>query len=453
MISPLPRVDGAWSANGSASRSRGRGPWVRGRDDLRLGSRGVVFFVGAASALEAELLVVLVGLACDDGERAPEGLQLLVQLTTALADAGQHLLVPGVGGLRLAPLLACGLVAREQRREERVRVGEWLTAGVGHRLHRFHGITDEVCLFGVNERELRDLDSLIGTLGHEVAHAYRFRHGLEATDRHVEELLTDLTSVYLGFGVFLLNSSHVFRTGGYDERGERLLYETKRQGYLSPSRIAVLLGAQAVVRNLDRREQRAISEALAPNQAMLFGKAVALLGDDPDGLRERLNVPPPEAWEPGTPLSVLTRPLPPAQLIARDEAAEIREELAEVQRDEIAFLIDGDQRWTWMWTAGGVAVLLGLALANGALYWPLVAICTLGGYLGGMQSKSPRCSACGVVNSPKARRCQCGLMIAGRVRRAVDRFDAEERYWAERSAARQSPPRPRRRRRSRRVPP
>lgn len=70
--------------------------------------------------------------------------------------------------------------------------------------------------FGVARNELRDVDELIGTLGHEVAHLYRDHHRLVVRDAAIEELLTDLTTVYLGFGVFLLLSSFSFKTGGYD---------------------------------------------------------------------------------------------------------------------------------------------------------------------------------------------------------------------------------------------
>jgi hypothetical protein len=51
------------------------------------------------------------------------------------------------------------------------------TRGVGHGAPGaaawFAGIDREVCRFGVERRELRHVDELIGTLGHEVAHAYR----------------------------------------------------------------------------------------------------------------------------------------------------------------------------------------------------------------------------------------------------------------------------------------
>ena len=88
------------------------------------------------------------------------------------------------------------------------------------------GLADGVYRFGVKDTELRDEQALIGTLGHEVAHAYRTHHGLVVASRDTEEQLTDLTTIYLGFGVFTLESSHQFKTGlGFSAFGAWLGYE------------------------------------------------------------------------------------------------------------------------------------------------------------------------------------------------------------------------------------
>src|SRR5687768_4896596 len=103
------------------------------------------------------------------------------------------------------------------------------------------GIEDGVCRFGVSDATLSDAEMLIGTLGHEAAHAYREHHGLVVVSRDVEEQLTDLTTIYLGFGFFTLQSSFQFKTGHYDTSGQRLLYERKMLGYLRPGHLAFLL--------------------------------------------------------------------------------------------------------------------------------------------------------------------------------------------------------------------
>src|SRR5262249_47131793 len=69
------------------------------------------------------------------------------------------------------------------------------------------GIQDGRCLFGADARKLATPDVLVGVMAHEVAHAFRHRHELALANRDVEERLTDLTTVYLGFGVLTTNAS------------------------------------------------------------------------------------------------------------------------------------------------------------------------------------------------------------------------------------------------------
>jgi hypothetical protein len=73
--------------------------------------------------------------------------------------------------------------------------------------------TDETpaprALFGFDVTRWGDPELLLGTMAHEVAHAYRRHHKLEALDREIEERLTDLTAVMLGDRKSTrLNSSH-----------------------------------------------------------------------------------------------------------------------------------------------------------------------------------------------------------------------------------------------------
>lgn len=172
---------------------------------------------------------------------------------------------------------------------------EFDARGVGHggegTLAWFAGIHDGVCRFGVNEAELRDAEDLVGTLAHEVAHAFRYARGVVVTDSRVEEKLTDLTAVYLGFGAFVLENSLVFRTGGYTRDGERLLWERKKRGYLSPAELALLFGAQLVARAMPERERKVVLSALSPNHRQLLADACVHFDEDADALRARLGVP------------------------------------------------------------------------------------------------------------------------------------------------------------------
>ena len=161
----------------------------------------------------------------------------------------------------------------------------------------FAGFREGTFEFGLERDELRHEESLVAALGHEVAHAYRDHHGLVIRDHALEEKLTDLTCVYLGFGVFALAASHVVETGGVNAAGERLLYETRSLGYLSPGDFALLLAAQLAVRG-DEREQRAVCKELSANHAALVEGALAEFTDARARLLHELGVPDPDSWPP-----------------------------------------------------------------------------------------------------------------------------------------------------------
>ena len=70
----------------------------------------------------------------------------------------------------------------------------------------FAGIHDGVVLFGANVQQLGDPLGVTAAMAHETAHAFRCAHALEEEDLLTEEQLTDLTTVYLGFGVLTTNT-------------------------------------------------------------------------------------------------------------------------------------------------------------------------------------------------------------------------------------------------------
>lgn len=170
----------------------------------------------------------------------------------------------------------------------------------------YAGVEDGCAHFGCDLGQLRHKETLVGALGHEVAHLYRDHHGLVVVTRRTEELLTDLTAVYLGFGLFVFEASYSFRTGGYSANGQPLLFETQQTGYLPLGAIALLLGAQLACRGLPERDVKRLSRQLSANQAALLMQAYRALADDPDGLRARLGLDPPDAWPPAPDLEPLT---------------------------------------------------------------------------------------------------------------------------------------------------
>jgi hypothetical protein len=78
----------------------------------------------------------------------------------------------------------------------------------------FAGIgEDGCCHFGVAEERIGEPDVLVAVLCHEIAHAWRAVHALTIEDRDFEERLTDLSTVYLGFGLLTTNGAYRYRTG------------------------------------------------------------------------------------------------------------------------------------------------------------------------------------------------------------------------------------------------
>lgn len=92
----------------------------------------------------------------------------------------------------------------------------------------FSGIDERgVARFGCLDAHLGEPEVLVAHLCHEVAHAWREHHRAGVADRDEEELLTDLTTVYLGFGVFTVNASFRFRTAS---AGTASSWSTHRSG-------------------------------------------------------------------------------------------------------------------------------------------------------------------------------------------------------------------------------
>lgn len=78
----------------------------------------------------------------------------------------------------------------------------------------------------INTQELRNLDSLIATIAHEVAHIKLLTLGDAEED---EEYLADLTAIYFGFGIYISNSSFYFNQW-QDSLHQKWII--KRSGYL-----------------------------------------------------------------------------------------------------------------------------------------------------------------------------------------------------------------------------
>lgn len=290
----------------------------------------------------------------------------------------------------------------------------------------FMDIADGVYRFGVRESELRDEQALIGTLGHEVAHAYRAHHGLAVVTRDTEEQLTDLTTVYLGFGVFTLESSFQFKTGHYDESGRQLLFERQSRGYLRPGQLAFLLGAQLVARGSREDLLPAVLKSLSVNHAAAVRDAVKRLRRDTPALLHTLDLPPVETWPAPRKLEDALAPLPETAVVIHDRAKAQR---AQAAAEQFGFRIAGSRLAWGMGVGSGVGFAVAVALDLELGFWPCVLGLGAVGTVLGRRRSAPSCSGCGRKVSDGAERCSfCQLRLVGDIRESVERFDAEERY-------------------------
>ncbi len=136
------------------------------------------------------------------------------------------------------------------------------------------------------------------SLCHEVSHAWRHRRGLCVEDPRLEELLTDLTAVYLGFGLACVGGQRQRRLaqGG-------LVLESRPLGALSSESLCFVLGAQLAARDLSDRQLQRLLGPLHREQAQSVREAVAhfrrgghaqlqgLLSQDADDLGQLVELP------------------------------------------------------------------------------------------------------------------------------------------------------------------
>ncbi|HYM61936.1 MAG TPA: hypothetical protein VEZ11_13715 [Thermoanaerobaculia bacterium] len=154
----------------------------------------------------------------------------------------------------------------------------------------FSGIDRGRARFGIEPKEVGDPQSVAGIMAHEVAHAWRHSRELVEADREVEEHLTDLTTVYLGFGILTTNVTERYRTW---RKLRASVSQLKSMGYLPPPAMSWLLALQASARN-DRSEREAIRRHLEPNQRGWFDESINEIAADPRHL-DSLMLPPRES--------------------------------------------------------------------------------------------------------------------------------------------------------------
>jgi hypothetical protein len=137
----------------------------------------------------------------------------------------------------------------------------------------FTGISTGTCRFGAEQSKLDDPLGLVAAMAHETAHAFRHSHRLVHRDHDLEEKLTDITTIYLGFGVLTTTAAARFITRSHDNLGNS--WSHSRQGYLPPEDMAFLLGSQLAMRGYDKATLRWVAKQLPANQAAVFRATLA----------------------------------------------------------------------------------------------------------------------------------------------------------------------------------
>ncbi|MDC0715809.1 hypothetical protein [Nannocystis bainbridge] len=170
----------------------------------------------------------------------------------------------------------------------------------------FMGIEGEVAHFGADLTLLDDAGGITATLAHEVAHAFRSHHALCVDDRDEEEELTDLTAVFLGFGVLSANAALRHRSQQVFDGTFRSSWSVQRIGYLTPQELCFALAAQVKVREAGRE---VVLACLETNQASYFRAALRWLERERPALASELGLPPRERWPPPDSVATLTRAL------------------------------------------------------------------------------------------------------------------------------------------------
>jgi hypothetical protein len=131
-------------------------------------------------------------------------------------------------------------------------------------------------LVALRSSMLKDQFSLVATIAHELGHVILIGGGLlDPTTTSDHEALTDLLTVFLGFGVFNANCAARFRQ--YHD-SFRQGWSMQRLGYLSQEAYGYALARFALERGEDRPRW---ARELSPNVSAFFKSSAAWLAKNP----------------------------------------------------------------------------------------------------------------------------------------------------------------------------
>jgi len=294
------------------------------------------------------------------------------------------------------------------------------------------------CLFGFNEESPALPDYMAGVMAHEVAHAWRAWHGLTTEIEDEEELLTDLTTVFLGFGVLATNYSFRMRTRGWsDGMMAHTSWSTNRAGYLPPQAFAYLLAMQLLARGGDANEIAAVERHLEPDQLGYLRTALASLNRLPTRLQEALALRDGEVPSSAVPLEAILLPLPPYEPMPEQE-----DTTALVTHEPYPYPVfrvacNESVRFFLIGSAAGLVSGFALGVPSGNPFLILVGLFLGmgGGHLFGKSKSFFLCSDpdCRIILKDDTHCPGCGRLVAGTITRFDHRLEAQEQ-WEEQQA-------------------
>ena len=302
----------------------------------------------------------------------------------------------------------------------------------------FLGINKGYCLFGFNEQSNADSEYAAGVMSHEVAHAFRAHHGLGGSNsKEEEELITDVTASYLGFGILATNNSYRYRTKGWVDGSLAYRSEsTQMTGYLPPQAWAFLLGIQMTLQNLSSDEQARLRKYLEPDQDSFTKMIVKSVLKEEVDIAGLLEVCPEPGSEPIKGIEEILLPLPEYNEPPKASYTKQTEKIRDFNSGLPVFRVCKTRSSKYAVRGFILGAVSGLLLAA---FMEQPAIALLGIIVGtamgaayGQQIRWEECSEpeCSAVIEPGTSKCSnCGGKIVGSISDAKERFEAREKYY------------------------
>lgn len=280
----------------------------------------------------------------------------------------------------------------------------------------FAGVRDGRAIFGLNVDQFGDPEAAAGVMAHEVAHAWRQHHHLTVDDREKEELLTDVSTIALGFGILSTNNTDRYRTWGNSQLSG---WSNSAVGYLPPYAMAWLLALWCQARNVPG-ERRAIEKHLEPNQRASFRAALAEIAETGVSPRKLLGG---GNW-PARPDRVNPEAFTPREPSREEISEPEHEEPDQVNRGRQVYRTPKGDRATHVFLGATPAFLAGWfvvlfaagdrALSAGIMTGAVSAAIAAAIML--VRSNADVCSACRTLANPDAALCVgCGGTLGRRV--------------------------------------